>query len=100
MSLRPQPQPPLAGDERDRPANGARSRRRELRRRRATRRLDILIGLVAGGIWLLVAPGIAMAAIVAAFVLLVAGASLVAVRVRARRRRRRRRPAGSRRTPS
>jgi Flp pilus assembly protein TadB len=99
MSLHAEPEPPAAGAD---PAIALTrsAQRRQRRRRRALRRLDILIGLVVGAIWLLVAPGIALAGIVAVVVLLIAGASWLLGRRRRRRRlmastpeRRRRRPA-------
>jgi len=91
MSLYSDPQP-LASDP-DRPATRGRvAERRARRRRRALRRLDILVGLIVGGIWLLIAPGVAMAGIVAVLVLLLAGSSWYVGRRRARRALRPRRP--------
>jgi Flp pilus assembly protein TadB len=88
MSIRPAPQSSLADDEREE-LGSAGARQRLRRRRRALRRLDILLGLIVGAVWLLVAPGVAMAGIVAALVLLVAGVSVLVSRRRGRRRRRR-----------
>ena len=91
MSSSPQPRSRGAGaGADDEHAGGAGGRARLRRRRRALRRFDILLGLVAGAVWLLVAPGVAMAGIVAAFVLLAAGVSLLVGRRRGRRSGRRR----------
>ena len=79
------------------------ARRRELRRRRGLRRLDVAIGVLLAIIALLVAPGVAVVAIGAVIVLLTCGLSLLHGRRRARRARTgagssraRRRRAGSR----
>ena len=70
------------------------SRRAELRARRHRRamlRLDVAIGAVAALVTILVAPGIALAAIIAVLVLIVAGVWLLVERRRRRGSRRRRR---------
>jgi Flp pilus assembly protein TadB len=79
-----EPRPPERASLEARDIGSARGVRR---RRSALRRLDMLIGLVVAVVWLLLAPGVAMAGIVAVLVLLIAGASALVARRRARRAR-------------
>jgi hypothetical protein len=65
-------------------SSGSEQRRR--RRRRALRRFDVALGLIVGVIWIVVAPGIAIAGIIAALVLALAGISFLVTRRRARGR--------------
>jgi Flp pilus assembly protein TadB len=61
--------------------------RREIRRRRGLRRLDVAIGVLLAVIALVVAPGVAVVAIGAVIVLVACGLSLLYGRRRARRAR-------------
>ncbi len=84
------PNPTLAPD-RGPLGAAAREERRRRRRRRALRRLDVAIGLIVGIIVIVVAPGLALAGIIGAVVLIVAGLwVLVERRRRARRATRQR----------
>jgi len=62
-----------------------REERRRIRRWRIARRQDVAIGLIVGIIAIIVLPGVALGAIIAALVLIVAGISLLAERRRSRR---------------
>jgi len=84
MTIYSEPQP-LAPDPGGSPGRRPDREQRRTRRRRAVRRLDILLGLVVGAVWVLLAPGIAMAGVIAIAVLALAGVSLLAGRVRRRR---------------
>ena len=81
---------PLDQPEPSRPGS-KRAALRARRRRRAMLRLDVAIGAVAALVTILLAPGIAMAAIIAVLVLIVAGVWALAERRRRRGPRRRRR---------
>jgi hypothetical protein len=78
---------------------GGAEERRARARRRGLRRLDVALGVLVGVIWIVVAPGIAIAGIIAVLVLALAGISFLVSRRRRRaasrlpRRRRRRRAA-------
>jgi hypothetical protein len=71
---------------------GHRSELRARRRRRAMLRLDVVLAALVALVGILASPGIAMAGIVAALVMIVAGVWILVER-RPRRRRRRGRPA-------
>jgi hypothetical protein len=78
MSVDPQPIAP----ERRHPGASSVSERSALRRRRALRRLDVVLGLTVGVIWIVFVPGIAIAGIIAVLVLALAGISLLFTRRR------------------
>jgi Flp pilus assembly protein TadB len=63
------------------------ARRQDLRRRRGRRRLDVAIGVLLAIFGIIVAPGLAVVAIVAVIVLLVCALSFVYARRRRRRGR-------------
>jgi uncharacterized membrane protein YfcA len=81
---------PLSGREHS-PTAGRRSLRRRRRREAAQRRFDVLVGVVVGIVGVLLAPGVAMAALIAILVLLGVGIYAVVARRRRRRHRVRRR---------
>ena len=85
MSFRSQPDLPERATP---PAGGTAlgAARGTRRRRAAVRRLDVLLGVVVAIVWLLIAPGVALAGIIAVLVLLFAGVSVLVGRRRARRR--------------
>jgi hypothetical protein len=86
VSFEPQP---IAGED-ESPGVASDSERRARRRRRGLRRLDIALGMIAGVIWIVFAPGIAIAGIIAVLVLALAGISLLFTRRRRRAGRGRR----------
>ena len=63
------------------------ARRQDLRRRRGRRRLDVAIGVLLAIFGIIVAPGLAVVAIVAVIVLLVCALSFFYARRRQRRAR-------------
>ena len=85
------PSPPVSA------AAERQARRRQLRRRRGLRRLDVALGVLVAIVALVVAPGVAVVAIGAVIVLLACALSLLIGRRRARRARTRPASAGARR---
>jgi|GEM_PF-3787460 Flp pilus assembly protein TadB len=91
MSL-PDPRHELPPRTRERSETGAqRALRRRRRRVAGQRRFDVLVGVVVGIVGVLLAPGVAMAALIAILVLLALGIYALVARRRRRRHRVRRR---------
>lgn len=86
----PRYEAPLGGHEHAQSVE-RRALRRRRRREAAQRRLDVLIGAVVGIIGVLIAPGVAMAALIAILVLVALGIYTLVVRRRRRQRLRVRR---------
>jgi len=77
---------PVRGAQRPRDMSQLRSRRREAERRRRLLRVDLGVGLVGAIALWIIAPGLAIVALVALVLLTVCGVSVVLERRRSRRR--------------